>query len=349
LKTLVWLSNYFEDKLAFREMSKQDILRYLKKDKSALENDKSQNWMGTYNGRQMILLKFFKWLYYSDESNTKLRKTPECISGIKQLRRQDRINYKPSDMWYSKESSIFLKYCPSKRDKAYHAMAVDTSCRPKELLDLRISQISFKRTDDGKQYAEVVIKGGKSVTRSVPLIDSLPYVKDYLLSHKSGGNPDSWLFVSESNTTFGSKLTYDGLSYKYKYFYKSKFFPRLLDDQTVPEEDKGVIRSMLCKPWNLYIFRHSSLTEKSTYLKEPVLRLLAGWTMSSKMPQVYIHYLGNESVNSLLEAKGILKAHDISMNPQTKYCNNCGEPAQSQLVEIEKIKHRIDYDGLYGN
>jgi hypothetical protein len=152
------------------------------------------------------------------------------------------------------------------------------------------------------------------------------------------------VILSESNTTFGSKLTYDGLSYKYKYFYKSKFFPRLLNEQTVPEDEKAVIRSMLCKPWNLYTFRHSSLTEKSTYLKEPVLRLLAGWTMSSKMPQVYIHYLGNESVNSLLEAKGILKAHDFSLNSQIKYCDNCGEPSAAIQKFCNKCKMVLSYD-----
>jgi hypothetical protein len=190
LKTLVWLSNYFQDKLTFRQMSKEDILSYLKKNKG----DKSHHWIGTYNGRQMILLKFFKWLHSSKESDSRLRKTPECMTGIKQLPKKDWVNYKPSDMWYSKEISIFLKYCPSKRDKAYHAMAFDTSCRPKELLDLKVSSIFFKKTSTGRQYAELVIQSGKSNTRTVPLIDSLPYVKDYLLSHKLGGNPDSWLF-----------------------------------------------------------------------------------------------------------------------------------------------------------
>lgn len=340
LKTLVWLSNHFKDRLTFRQMSKEDILKYLQKDK----DDKSYRWIGTYNGRQMILLKFFKWLHSSNESDSRLRKTPACMFGIKQLPKKDIINYKPTDMWYSKEVNIFLKYCPSKRDKAYHAMAFDTSCRPKELLDLKVSSIFFKKTGAGRQYAELVIKSGKSRTRIVPLIDSLPYVKDYLLSHKLGGNPDSWLFLSESNNTMGSKLTYDGLSYKYKYFYKPKLFPRLLNEQAVPEEDKAVIRSMLSKPWNLYAFRHSSLTEKSTYLKEPVLTLLAGWTMSSKMPQVYIHYLGNESVNSLLEAKGIIKAPDFSMNSQIKYCNNCSEPASPVQKFCNKCKMVLSYD-----
>ena len=164
-------------------------------------------------------------------------------------------------------------------------MALDTSCRPHELLNLKISEILFKNTDDGKQYAEIVINGGKTKSRTVPLIESLPFIKDWIMSHPTGDNPNSWLFVSQSNTTFGSKLTYDGLSYQYKYFYKSQYFPKILQDAAVSESDKSIIRFMLTEPWNLYVFRHSSLTEKSTYLKEHILRTHAGWTMSSKMPQ----------------------------------------------------------------
>jgi hypothetical protein len=46
---------------------------------------------------------------------------------------------------------------------------------------------------------------------------------------------------------------------------------------------------MLTKPWNLYVFRHSALTEKSQILTESTLRDHAGWTMTSKMPTVYVH------------------------------------------------------------
>ena len=67
---------------------------------------------------------------------------------------------------------------------------------------------------------------------------------------------------------------------------------------------------MLLKSWNLYVFRHGSLTEKSLIVSEAVLRDHAGWTMSSNMPQVYLHYFGAESSKSLLEVKGILNKKD---------------------------------------
>ena len=310
IKVLVWLSNFFNDKLSFRKMKKQDILSYLNSLRKSILEDEKQKWIGTYNVRQIILNKFFRWLYNPDEPDQKKRITPDTMKGIKQLSRKEKTLYKNSDLWTNQEHVIFLKYCPSRRDKAYHAIANDTSSRPHELLNLKIKDISFKITDDGKQYAELYIKGGKTGSRTIPLIDSIPYLKDYLQNeHPTSENPNSWLFISETHKTFGKKLSYDGLRYKYSRYYKVKYFPDLLkdNDEIVSDVDKSYIKNMLLKPWNLYIFRHSALTDKSHILKEHILRNYAGWTMSSKMPQIYIHYFGNESVNSLLEAKGVIK------------------------------------------
>jgi integrase/recombinase XerD len=84
---------------------------------------------------------------------------------------------------------------------------------------------------------------------------------------------------------------------------------------------------MLTKPWNLYVFRHSALTEKSQILTESTLRDHAGWTMTSKMPIVYLHYFGTESARKLLEAKGIIQYGSRSLNVlKSKRCPNCSEP-----------------------
>ena len=112
----------------------------------------------------------------------------------------------------------------------------------------------------------------KTKPRTIPLIDSIPYVKEWIHNHPTGTNPESWLFLSRGNNAFGSKLTYDGLFGQYKYYYKTHYFPKLLEDETTPEADKAYIKNMLTKPWNLYIFRHSALTEKSQILKGSVLR-----------------------------------------------------------------------------
>lgn len=345
IKVLTWLSNYFQNTKLYKQMTKQDILEYLNNLRRPVSEDPTHKWIGSYNSRQMIFNKFFRWLYNPDEPEPSKRVTPPCMISIRKLPRQEKSPYKPSSLWDVREHAIFLKYCPSKRDRCYHAMANDMSARPHEILNLKIKDILFKMTEEGNQYAEVLITGGKTRPRTLPLIDSIPYIKEWIEDHPTGTNPESWLFVSLGNNTYGSQLSYDGLSGHYKYFYKIRYFPRLLEDKTVPESDRALIRNMLTKPWNLYIIRHSALTEKSQILKESVLRDHAGWTMNSQMPQIYIHYYGTESARSLLEAKGIIK-HEGGRGSvlKVKQCPQCSEPNKIDSKFCSKCRMVLTYD-----
>jgi integrase len=349
IKTLVWLSSHFGHKKSFDKLNQTEILSYLNHLRKPFSQDPNQRWVGSYNARQLIFSSFFRWLHNREESNPKNYSTPHCMSGIKRLPRKEKTPYKPSDLFTARNNEIFLKYCPSKRDRCFHAIAIDTSARPHELLNLKIKDIIFKITEDGKQYAEITIAGGKSPRpRTVPLFNSIPYVKDWINDHPTGDNPDSWLFVSLSKNRFAGKLTYDGLYNHYVDYYKSKYFPNLvkIDDGSVPDIDKAIIKDMLLKPWALYNLRHSSLTEKSLILKEHVLRDHAGWTMTSKMPQIYIHYFGNESSKSILQAMGIIKVvdSDRSCVLRIKQCPNCNEPNKKDSRFCAKCQMVLSYD-----
>ena len=162
IKVLTWLSNFYGNKIDLRQMTKQEILGYLNSLRKPFDEDPSQRWIGSYNGRQMILSKFFRWLYNPNEPDHRRRATPMCMKGIKQRPRKEITPYSPSDLWEPREHRIFLKYCPSVKDRCYHALANDMSTRPHEILNLKIKDIMFKKTEDcNRQYAEVLIKGAK--------------------------------------------------------------------------------------------------------------------------------------------------------------------------------------------
>lgn len=95
------------------------------------------------------------------------------MNGIRKLPRKELSPYKPSDLW---------------TDEAFHAMAIDTSARPHELLNLKIDDIVFKKTSNGIQYGEIFVSG-KTKSRTLPLIMSIPYVKDWLQEHPYRTNP----------------------------------------------------------------------------------------------------------------------------------------------------------------
>ena len=71
-------------------------------------------------------------------------------------------------------------------------------CRPHEILKLKIKDIVFK-TSGNNQYAEVLVSG-KTGSRHIPLINSIPYVKDWLDEHPQNGNRNSALICGFGKT-----------------------------------------------------------------------------------------------------------------------------------------------------
>ena len=147
--------------------------------------------------------------------------------------------YKPSDLWIQEDDLLFLKWVTNKRDRCYHTMTRDLSARPHEILNLKIKDIVFKAVGN-KQYAEVLVNG-KTGSRHIPLIQSIPYVKDWLSNHPARNNSNSPLFVGLGRNSLGKQLGATGLYGIYK-DYKQSFFPKLLEDNTISNEDKEKIK-----------------------------------------------------------------------------------------------------------
>ena len=100
-------------------ITKVDVLSYLNKYRKDEQVDPEHRWIGTWNNRHLISNKFFRWLNDSDNPDIKNRKAPACMKGVKRLSRKEVSRYKPSDLWTARESEVFLKYCPSKRDSPF--------------------------------------------------------------------------------------------------------------------------------------------------------------------------------------------------------------------------------------
>lgn len=345
IKKLCLLSRFFRHRKNFSEMNKSDILSYLNSLRKSNDDDPTHKSIGTYNGRQMVFMKFFRWLYNPNEPDHRNRITPPCMVGVKSLPRKEKSTFKPEDMWTADDHAIFLKYCPEPRDRCWHSIVCDTSARPHEILNLRISDIKFKIGDNGTQYAEIHVHG-KTTPRTLPLIGSIPYVKDWHTKHPLANIPDSKLFVSLGRANYGQPLTRDGLLKHYQSYYRDIYFPNLLKDPNLLIQDKEAIRRLLGKPWNLYVLRHSALTQKSKILKEATLRDHAGWTTNSKMPSVYLHYFGTESCKSLLESCGIINqdsSRTATLLP-TKQCPSCRESNKPDSRFCAKCKTVLTYD-----
>lgn len=340
IKTLSRLSE-FHNHTDFSLMTRSDLLSFLDSRRKIESEDWQHRWIGTYNTYRIYLIRFFKWLT-NPELPPQDRPKPSSIENIPHLKRKEVSIYKPSDLWTAEDDILFLKYCPSKRDRCYHTISRDTSCRPHEILRLKLKDVVFKIAGNNRQYAEVTLSG-KTGQRHVPIINSLPYLKDWIDSHPMPGNPNSPL-ICGSGRSLGRRMSPNSINRIYHDY--EKRFTNLLNDPNVPQADKNAISKLLKKPWNPYIRRHSALTEKAKILKEPILKIHAGWSQGSNMHLKYEHWFGNESSESILEAYG-LKPRELEINKlQPIQCPNCGEQNKIDSKFCAKCRMILTYDGF---
>lgn len=311
---------------SFRDMVAMDVDLYLQSHQKPRALDPKQRWISTHNQRAVTYIKFFKWLYYPDFEPRKKRPKPAILQNVITYEKPEVTNVEAKHLWTPEEDRIFLKYCTDPRIAWYHTAADDTSCRPGELLNKRFADVKIKM-HNGQKYGELEIgRGGKTKSRMVPLIRSLPY-----FIQLSAANPDPNSYIIRNQR---SGLNFKNLPIKTKSLrgtyarLKEELYRPLLDRPDVPPEDKEVIKGMLEKPWNPYIRRHTALSEKAKYLNDYNLRLHAGWSKTSNMVHVYTHELGAESSREILAEHGIMESENKAKRDllAPRYCPKCKEP-----------------------
>jgi integrase len=324
----------------FRDLARNDVLEFLDSYRKTETEDPMHKWIGTYNIFRMHLLRFFKWLY-APEIEPHKRQKPAVIDNIPALRRKEKSIYKPSDLWTQQDDLLFLKYCPNERDRCYHAISRDLGARPHEIVKLKIRDLAFKYVGSS-QYCQVEING-KTGNRSIPLIDSVPYLKDYLdHGHPQPRNPNAPL-ICGAGKSLGRHISAFRIYMMYDE-YKKRIFPKLLESPNVLPEDKQKIQELLKKPWNPYIRRHSAITEKSRVLKENVLRQFSGWSGSSQMHLKYLHYFGGESTQDLLSAYGLVAEGQQIDQLRPLQCPNCGTGNKPDGKFCSSCRMILSYD-----
>jgi integrase len=171
------LAEYYHPR-SFKDLTRQDIVGFLDHFRKPEAVDSLHKWIGTYEVTRIYFLRFFKWLYRpNDDISPKKRPTPGVMQQIPKIKRREISIYKPTDLWTEEDDAIFYKYCPSLRDKCWHAVARDTGCRPHEMLKLKIKDVVVQQLDNGYQIARITVNG-KTGTRHVRLNNAYPRLKE---------------------------------------------------------------------------------------------------------------------------------------------------------------------------
>jgi hypothetical protein len=88
IRLLSIFSEYFENQLSFKKMTRDNLLSFLDSFCKPEGADPLHKWIGTYNTNRIHLMRFFKWLYSPDIEPDR-RPKPSVIDNITRLKRKE--------------------------------------------------------------------------------------------------------------------------------------------------------------------------------------------------------------------------------------------------------------------
>lgn len=254
--------NHFLGRIGKREpayFSNQDILRYINSDKFQRLGASSQNLYKRY------LKKFFRWYGIEDSFLQKIKK-----------KREQKKEIRKSDLISLQDVKIMLENTDNIKSKCLIILTYETAARIDEIRNIRVEDIT-----QYEQYDSIFLRVSKTQQRSLPVIQSIPYINQWLNNHPQRDNPKAYFFIREY------KKTYERYSRTGIY--------------TIIKKVGGCLKK------NIYphLFRHSRLTELAKYLTEAELCVFAGWAIGSKQVRRYVHLAQEDVENKILSIHGI--------------------------------------------
>jgi len=225
----------------------------------------------------------------------------------------------PEELLTDEEIESIIKHCSSIRDRALAAVIAESGCRVSEIGLMQLKHISFE------EVGVRLTVSGKTGMRKILVINSLPYLQEWINHHPKNNDPEAYLWYNSQN---------DFLRYT-----------RINDILRGAAKRAGIKKRVYP-----HLFRHSRATRLASLMSEASMKQYLGWSQSSKMCGIYIHMNGKETDEAILRANGIetqkekakpmmepkkcLKCH--TLNEMTnRFCKLCGLPLNKE--DAQKI------------
>jgi len=164
-----------------------------------------------------------------------------------------------------------------------------------EILSLQIKHVKFDK------YGALLHVDGKTGSRPIRIIRSVPNLSRWLDVHPFKDNSNSPLWIALKKERFGKPLSYRSA--------------------TKIVQSRGKMGG-ITKKINLKLFRHSEATQTAQFMTEAQLRKRHGWSPSSRMPDRYVHIVNSDVDEALFEHYGIKKPKKTD-NKVPKFCLVC--------------------------
>ena len=216
------------------------------------------------------------------------------------------------------EIELMIKAADNDRDKAIIAVEGELGLRPGELLGMLVGWVTV---DDAG--AVINVGKGKTGPRRLRSIAAVQYLTRYLENHPLRSDPNAPLWLTRSTSWGMRKLGYVPLL-------------KMLKETA---KKAGIARPRVFP----YMLRHSSATRNARYLTDRELKLLYGWTMSSRMTGTYVHLSGGDLDEKYRQVYGTGKPVEP---PRPSFaptiCPRCRELAAPGMLYCPKCASPLD-------
>ncbi|WP_435153004.1 tyrosine-type recombinase/integrase [Haladaptatus sp. DFWS20] len=236
----------------------------------------------------------------------------------------------PEDLLTREDVRALLDGCRNPRDAAFIALLWESGARIGELIDLTVGSI------EDHQHGKKLVIDGKTGARRLPLLESTPYLNDWLNKHPqpNRGAP-LWCKIQQADDA-------DPLSYNY-------IRQRLLE--------RAKERAELEKPVNPHHFRHSRATYLANEFTEAQLCEWFGWVQGSDVVAKYVHLSGRDIDAAYTELHGLRSPEEDETEktveqcprceelnaPEASFCSRCGQALDIDVAaELETAVERVE-------
>lgn len=258
------------------------------------------NKQSTLENKKMHLKILIAWHFKDD--------VPVYLAQIKP--KKTRRELEENQLLMPSEVKRLVEKADNSRDKAFIITIYESAARIGEILNLRIRDVEFD-----EQTTMINIRVSKTKKRKVPVFDATPYLAQWINDHPGRDNPESYLFVSLASNYYGNKLWDGTIGHTLRRYAK---------------------RAGIKKYIHAHLFRHSRISwwAQVEGLNERDLRILAGWSeksdMPNNMPNIYLHYGLNQVISKLKSNRGLENEKQLEREKEKemlkpKICPRCNK------------------------
>jgi len=301
----------------FTRITKDDLKKII----SEIERRDYSEW--TKQDYRVVIKRFFKWFKGNDEFY------PPEVAWIKTTAKETRTCM-PEDLLTPEDVKNIVEHAYESRDKAFIMLLYESGARIGELLNMRIKDVEFN------SVGARISLFGKTGDRRILVLNSVPYLSNWINNHPYKENRESFLWVSLGCRNFGKPVKYSTIKSLLKRLAK---------------------KAGIKKRVNPHHWRHSRASALASKLTESVMCKYFGWKLGSDQPATYVHLSGRDLDKEILRVNGkieLVSEEDVNvLEPKecsrcgfknavdVKFCGGCGMPLDLGIVlELQEEEER---------